>query len=305
MCNAKKHSPGCGCGFGPPYPPSYGSGEVTEWSEEALENSALVTRGLSEMAWDEESIQAFLDRYLEIRNSDLPRQTMISRIRQLLGMRRVVEESVTDDWINVPLYRFGAPAVEGASVEYSEGASIVDSGGWNLKVFGIGTGDTTSLLVAKSRTFVATADTCKLVFIPIKLRVARVRVYDHDRLVGRGVHAQVAPLSQSGDEHMRRRGCKTLPRGACGTGPTEYLDILDCSLSGDASPDVHRDRRSWESDTARDVSVQLAKYVSVSALVRVRRTRRLELAFTLPAGHDYRAYLCHGITWWEKPGASA
>lgn len=255
------------------------------------------------MAWDQESIQTFLNRYVEIKNSDLPRPTMISRIRELLGIRRVVEESVTEDWINVPLYRFGAPRVEGATVEYSEGGSLVGSGGWTVKVFGIGTGDTTSVQVNKSRTFVAGAGTCKLVFIPIKLRVATVAVYDRNRLVGRGRTAQVAPLKESGDEHLRRRGCKTLPCDACCGGPSDYLDILDCALSGDSSSVVHRDKRSWETDVAREVSVQLSKFINVSALVRIRRTRRLELSFALPSGHDYRAYLCHGITWWEIPAS--
>lgn len=301
MCNAAKHAPGCSCGFGPPYPPSYTPTEVTEWAEEAIENSAVVTRGLRELAWDAASVEAFLERYLEIRNSELPRSTMVSRIRQLLGMRRRVEESVTEDWINVPLYRFGAPSVDGSTVEYSEGESLLQGGGWSLKVFGIGTGDTTSLQVSKARTFVATARTCKLVFIPIRLRVVRVAVYDGDRLVGRGTEAQVAPLRDSGDQLLRRRGCKTLPGTACGPGPSEYTDVLECLLSGDDSGAVHRDKRSWETDVARDVSVKLAKFVDVSALVRVRRTRRLELSFALPSGHDYRAYLCPGVTWWESP----
>jgi hypothetical protein len=301
MCNARRHSPGCTCGFGPPYLAPYGSAEVTEWSEEALENAELVTRGLEELDWDRDAIQEFLNRYIEILNSDLPRETMISRIRRLLRMRRIVEESVSSDWINVPLYRFGAPPVDGATVEYSEGASFTEGGLWILKVFGVGTGNTTSLHVSKSRTFVASAGTCKLVFIPIRLRVAKVAVYDRDKLIGRGVQAEVAPLKESGDEHMRRRGCKTVPREACAERPSQHLDILECILSGDTSGAIHRDRRSWEADTAREVSVQLSKYIDVSALVRVKRTRRLELAFTLPSGYYYRAYLGQSATWWEKP----
>ncbi len=172
MCNAAKHSPGCQCGFGPPYPPSYTANGVTEWAEEALDNSSLVTRGLREASWDQASIAAFLARYLGLRNSDLPRNTVITSIRELLGMRRKVVESVTDDWIDVPLYRFGAPSVTGAFVEYSEGESMVGGGGWSLKVFGIGTADSTSLQVSKSRTFVAAvASSCKLVFRAVCSRV--------------------------------------------------------------------------------------------------------------------------------------
>lgn len=301
MCNARRHPAGCACGFGPPYPPSYSATEVTEWAEEALENSSLVRRGLSEMAWDELSIEEFLVRYTAIRNSNLPRITAIDRIRELLRLRTTLEESVMEEWINVPLYRFGAPHVDGAFVEYSEGESSAEGSGWNLKVFGIGTGDTTTLVVNKSRTFVAKSGACKLVFVPVKLRVATIAVEERGRPVKRGVRAQVAPLPESGDAHLLRRGCKTLPVDACRDGPKADTELLECILSGDTSGDIHRDRRSWETDVARDVSVRLGKVVDVSALVRVRRTRRLELGFALPAGRDYRAYLSHSAAWWELP----
>lgn len=301
MCNARRHPAGCTCGFGPPYPPSYSAAEVTEWAEEALENSSLVRRGLSEMAWDEQSIEEFLARYTALRNSNLPRRTTIDRIRQLLRLRTTIEESVTEEWINVPLYRFGAPSVEGAVVEYSEGESSTEGSGWNLKVFGIGTGNTTTLIVNKSRTFVASSGACKLVFVPIKLRVATVAIEDRGHPVKRGIRAQVAPLPESGDIHLLRRGCKTLPADACSDGPKADTELFECILSGDRSGDTHRDRRSWDTDVARDVSVSLGKFVDVSALVRIRRTRRLELGFVLPAGRDYRAYLSHNATWWELP----
>src|SRR3954468_10009769 len=80
MCNAAKHPPGCECGFGPPYSGGYSASEVREWPEELLDNPELARRGLSEMAWDNASIEAFIERYLAIRNSDLPRDTMVSRI---------------------------------------------------------------------------------------------------------------------------------------------------------------------------------------------------------------------------------
>lgn len=45
----------------------------------------------------------------------------------------------------------------------------------------------------------------------------------------------------------------------------------------------------------------LGKHVDVSALVSVKRTRRLELAFELAGGHDYRALVCNGFTLWQSP----
>jgi len=288
------------CGFGPPYLASYSPTNVTEWAEEVLNRPALARRGLQEMAWDEESIEEFLGLYLEIRNSDLPRETRISRIRELLGLRKKVEESVSEEWINVPLYRFGAPAVKGASVEYSEGESTAKSGGWIVKVFGVGSGDTTTLQVNKSKTFVANDGTCKIVSVPVKLRVARIAVYDSARLIGRGCDAQVAPISD-GDNHLKGRVCRSVPAGHCVSGPTDGAEILDVGLSGDTSNAVHHDRRSWESDVANELSLKLGKVLNVSALVSIKRSRRLELSFALPAGHDYLGYLCPGVTWWQRP----
>ncbi|MGI8548500.1 MAG: hypothetical protein ACR2M1_14435 [Gemmatimonadaceae bacterium] len=274
---------------------------MTEWAEEALDHPVLVRRGLREMAWDQSSIEAFVRRYAELQSSPLPRESRISRLRELLGMRRKEVEDVTTDWIHVPLYRFGAPAVTGAKVEYSEGESMVEGSGWSLKIFGIGAGDTTSLQVTKSKTFTATGGACKVVYVPVMLQVSKIAVFERDRLIGHGYQAQVASPSASGDPHLQRRGCSSLPRGECGGGPSDHYDVLDVALAGDTSGDLHRDRRSWETDVAREVSVSLSKIANVSALVRVKRTRRLELSFELPAGHNYRAYLCNGLTWWEHP----
>lgn len=301
MCNAAKHPPGCGCGFGPPYPPTYSAVEVKEWSDQVLEKPDLVRRGLAEAAWDDQSIERFVRVYLEIRNSNLPRETMISQVRELLGWRRRVVDSVTEDWINVPLYRFGAPAVDNAVVEYNEGDSFTGGGGWRATVFGIGTGDTTTVHVNKSRTFVAGAGTWKQVFVPVRLQVSSVSIYERDRLVGRGHDAQVAPLRDGEDKGLRKRGCRTVPTSKLGDRPLAYDDVLECQLSSDLSGAIHRDARSWETDVAHEVSAKLGKIVDVSALVSVKRTRRLELSFVLPSGHDYKAYLCPGTLWWERP----
>ena len=80
-----------------------------------------------------------------------------------------------------------------------------------------------------------------------------------------------------------------------------YHDVVDLALAGDTSGAVHKEKRSWVTDVGWELSLPLGKLVDVSALVRVKRVRRLELVFDLPSGHDYRAYLCKGFTHWESP----
>jgi hypothetical protein len=304
MCNAAKHSPGCTCGFGPPYLAGYSPTNVTEWALEVLDRPELARRGLIDMSWDDKSINEFLQLYLQVRNSDLPRQTQVARIRELLGLRKKVEEQVTEEWINVPLYRFGAPPVKGAKVEYSEGEHVAKSAGWLVKVFGVGSGDTTTLQVNKSKTFVAESGSCKIVLVPVKLRVARIAVYDNNRLIGRGYDAQVAPIAD-GDNHLKGRICRSAPAGGCVSGPTEGAEVLDLGLSGDTSSAIHHDTRTWESNVSSEISLKLGKLVNVSALVSVKRSRRLQLSFALPSGYDYLGYLCAGVTWWKRPATSA
>jgi hypothetical protein len=301
MCNASKHLPGCQCGFGPPFPPSYRTSGVTEWAEEVIDNPILVTKGLREAAWDQVSIDEFVAQYCILKNSELPRETLITRIRELLKLRHRVAEGITYVWIKVPLYKFGAPIAKGASVEYFEGQNSVDGSGWNLKVFGIGTADTTSVTVIRSRSWIAKAGTCKIVFVPIRLQVTHIAIYDGSTLIGKGIDAQVSSLKESGDEHLRNRGCSSLDYGCCATGSKDHAETFECLLSEDTSDAIHQDRRMWETDVAHEVSVSLGKVLNVSALAKVKRTRQLGLFFNLPSGHDYRAYLAPGHLWWEYP----
>ena len=305
MCNAAKHPPGCSCGFGPPYPPSYQIGEVTEWAEEAVDRPTLVRRGLRETGWDERAITAFAERYAALRREALPRTSRVERVRELLGMRRREVEETVIETVDVPLYRFAAPPVQGAKVEYSEGESVADGGGWSLKFFGVGTANTTSLEVAKSVTYAASGGATKQVYVPVQVRVSRVAVYEGDRLVGRGHVAAVAPPSESGDPLLQRRGVRSVDRatlhGVRADGTLPYHDVVDLALAGDTTGAVHKDKRAWVTDVAREVSVSLAKAVETSALVRIKRTRRLELASELPSGHDYRAFLCNGFMYWDAP----
>jgi hypothetical protein len=123
--------------------------------------------------------------------------------------KRVVEETWTET-VHVPLYRFGAPPVPGAKVEYSEGESIVETAGWKLKWFPVGTADSTSVEVGRTCTFVASNGAYKEVYVPIVIRVSRMAIYNGDELVGRGYEAQVAPPAESSDALLRRRGIRPM-----------------------------------------------------------------------------------------------
>lgn len=308
MCNAAKHSPGCTCGFGPPYPPAYSIGKVTEWADEVLDRPRLVRRGLREIGWDPAAIRNFAERYADLQRSDLPRSSRVQQVRELLKLRRRVIEESWMEIVEVPLYRFGAPPVRGAKVEYSEGDSVGDDAGWKVKIFGIGIGSTTTVDVARSFTCAAKDGAWKQVYVPVALRVDRVAVYDSEVFLGRGHVAQVASAAESGDPLLQRRGVRSVDENyegpAASDGTISFHEKIDVALSGDRTREIHKEKRSWTTDVSRELSVPLARVIDVSALVKVKRTRRLQLAFELPSGHDYRAYLCNGFTLWESPRSS-
>ncbi|MEP6622617.1 MAG: hypothetical protein ABJE47_25065 [bacterium] len=217
-------------------------------------------------------------------------------------MRKRVTEETWTEVVDVPLYRFGAPPVQGAKVEYSEGDTFTGGSGWNVKFQPVGVSASTTIEVSKSRTFVTTDGAHKQVYVPVMVHVRRVAIYDGDELVGRGHEAEVAPPSESGDPLLQKRGIRSVDGTTSADGVTpEYYDIVDLALAGDTSGAVHKEKRAWVTDVGREISLSLGKIADVSALVRVKRTRRLELAFELPAGHDYRAYLCDGYTQWDSP----
>jgi hypothetical protein len=301
MCNAQNHSAGCTCGFGPPYPDKVTFGAAREWAEEVLKEPWLVRRGLKDLAWDASSIDEFESAYGKIRSSDLSHLRMVERINELLGRRRQVEEEVWNEMIKVPLYRFSAPRVKGATVLYSEGEEIAERSSWVVKVFAVGTGHSRELQVTHTRTYAAEFGACKQVFVPVKLRVARVAVFDRDRLLSRGFRAEVAVPKGKDQLSLRDRGCDNLPATAGRDGvDADYFDTVTHLLAGDTTKSVHRDERSWRSNIGRDVSLHLKNIVEVGPLVRVQRVRRLSLLFALPAGHDYRGYVSRGGLWWDN-----
>ncbi len=304
MCNASKHSPGCNCGFGPPFSVPYHVTHRKPWSEEALDDQEFAERSLRQAGWDLKAIHEVAERLAGLRNARLPRATMLERVREFVGLRerRVIETAT--EMVEVPLYRFGAPPVPGAKVEYLEGETDTKSSGWKVVLQAVGIGDTTTVEVGKSRTFTATNGGSKLVYVPVLVRVATVAVFDGGREVGRGHEAEVVSPPDKGYPRLLDRGVRRATPGdsLAGAVVQEYLDL---DARRDASTDVHRDRRSWTMDVAHEISISLKPLIDVSALAKVRRLRKLELSFELPAGHHYVAEIGQGFTQWSSPAPPA
>lgn len=285
MCNAAQHSPACVCGFGPPNPGRIIAEGVTEWAEEVLVEPKIVRPSLEAAGWDEPGINVFLALYENLRGSSVAHPTLVERVKELLGQRTQIETEVCEDWIKVPLFRFGAPPVPGAVVSYSEGSTTSEAKSWGVKVFAVGTGRTTDLAIHQTRTFEANSGTYKEVFAKVKLRVVKITTYEGVRRVGTGYRAEVVLPKNKREGSLRGRGCDNIAAETCKQGVEEDdVSPLEYWFAGDSSDAIHRDERSWDFDVAKELSLRLQKNVNVGALVRIKRLRRLASRDSAPRG---------------------
>lgn len=303
MCNAHRHPAGCECGFGPPYHRYVTQGEGgQDWAQDAVEEPWLVRRSLNDLNWDSKSIAEFVAEYRDLKDSELPEPTVVNRLKELLGRRTFIEEDHWRETVRVPLFRFGAPGVNGSQVVFTEGETLLRGIQWVLKIFGVGTADSTVLQVTTENTYTAGTGECKQVFVPVRLRVARVRVEQNGSVIGTGHRAQVIPPKSKDRSWIKGRGCEDLPRAKCSGWPDIVPEeVLDFDLAADSGRHPHRASTSWELDVGWDVSVKLKKIAEIGPLVRVRRIKKMSLEFTLPKGFDYSACRAIGQLWWSRP----
>lgn len=270
------------------------------WPEEVQDEPQLLERGLRELGWPEREIVEFSDR-VDAR-APLVVDGLAARIRRALGMyhtEAVSERTVT---IHVPVFRFGTPRINGARVVYEEAETTARGRGIVLKVFGVGTGASTTLAVERTNVYVAEAGDCKVVYIPIQMRLSRVRTVRRRMFVGEGTRAEVVIPKAGPRQMLRGRGCMTLRRHGCtepGVGTPE--DQIAHDFSRDASGAVHEITRSWTVDYTEEIALAFRGTVEIGPRVKSMRKSAVTVSMMLPAGHEYRMSIYRDRLWWETP----
>lgn len=302
MCNGHNHPDGCDCGFGPPYPDHLEYGRTVDWAEAVLEDPALLRRGLEELKFSQPTIQRFVREHQEEIGRGVGRTSLVQRLKERLRAHKLVEEEVWSDIATVPLYRFGAPNVDRATVWYREGEMTISGRGWVIWVIGAGTGPLQEITAECSGEYEASSGTCKQVFVQIPLRVARVAHREGGQIVGHGLRVS-ADVPKDGRRALRNKRCDSVDTQLCRERwQDEEGELFSQELSGDRSGDVHTFRQTWKRTTGHRFSVDLKKTgTGATITVEVRRIKELTLTFALPAGHDYRAWLSRRGVRWELP----
>lgn len=300
MCNAHKHPADCNCGFGPPYLNSLG-GSARDWAHDIIDEPSLAEKGLNELGWTERSIEEFLAEYSELLETGLSEETLARRINRMLRRTQTVEREVFRETLRVPLFRFSAPRVPGAKVEYSESQSAIGGASWRARIFGAGTGGSYALEYETEHCYSAENGECKLIFVPVRLRIALVDVIEAGRVVGEGLRAEVQMPKSKDRSWIRGRGVRDLTDADC-TQPLGIVpdELFDYPLAG-ASGHPIRARRSWRVDVEREVFIGLSKVFGAEIRTKIKRERSLGVDLTLPVGRDYEGAQARGALWWTTP----
>jgi len=235
-----------------------------------------------------------IDRLLEER-----RRSLLRRIEHWLKGHEFVETAHRDETVEVPIFQLHCPSVAKCEVSYTETVETAGEAAWTIEVAGTGMGATNSFKLSRSATFTSKPGDCKLVFVPVKVRVSEISVFDRDKnLLGKGHQIE----SYRDQKSFRSPGLRSLGPGCCsGEAPPQSDEPDRFHLQDDTPGNVSEFNRSWEASSKLDVSIGLDAFdVKLKTSVSIANGRALKLTFKLAGGHLYLLWPCsdaYGIRW--------
>ncbi|MCU0649683.1 MAG: hypothetical protein MUF00_16960 [Gemmatimonadaceae bacterium] len=273
---------------------------TTSWVDWAGGSAERLRTGLLQAGWDAGGIEHVLHEYAAGQLGSSETTTLRERIEGLLRIRETRVERVDTVTVNVPLFAFSAPAVKGARVVYSETRTTSRGRSWLLNFSPVGTSHAATLDVEQVASYTAGAGSCKLVLVPVAVRVEQLTILRHGQVVGYGVRAGALPPEESQDSDLRRRAVQSIRASDLPSPEASPFDVLAVDVTQDRSRDIHTASRAWTIDVGREVSAAIPG-IPFSANVKLRQLNKLTLAFDLPAGHAYHAELYPTHLAWTRP----
>lgn len=226
------------------------------------------------------------------------------KILEILGMREYRIEKTTKQEVRIPLFWLTSPSVNGSKVSYKNKATDEHTSSWSVEVFGTGMGATQSVEVTYSSEFRCSNGDCKLIFLPVTIAVHLVGVYEDGHRISGGLRAEMAPIT---DDQIINSGVASLPVSDSLYVRSEAELGEQFPLSADTSSEAHVYSRTWSSGSEFEFSAGVEVFaLKASPKAKIKCRAETELAFELPAGHDYflkRTENGSGI-WWSVDQAT-
>lgn len=302
--------------WNPPPPPTKDhDGEITpleqrEWLDIVLTDRAAFTKGLRELglAGDtiNEDVRRFDEASLEWKDSTTrglarPNEANANfraKLGAWLGLREHRVEAITTVPAKISLFKLHSPKVQGSKVSYIESKTETTLGHWAVTIFGTGMGKTRSFIVRFRNTFDSSNGDCKLIFVPVSMKVELIATYQKGKCIGRGLRTEMILKEQ---EELGK-AIESMPEA-------EFLKDLDTAVgvetifdfSGDSSSAIHKADCAaiWDDTLAGKFGLDAFKF-STENRTTITRTQEIGLTCELPAGHKYwlrRFQKERGITW--------
>jgi hypothetical protein len=315
MCNAMNHSQPCDCGFGPPegnpgdpipHVPRGGKfqgrihkGERKTWGDEAIRDFDVLRKGLQEISPDETIVRKTIRAYREHgfplskrkinRMNDEEKKDIRKLFKRLLGIRRYKIEKAKTMTIRVPLFTFSAPAVDKSKVTYEETTDFTEAQGWviSLIIPGLGMGASQEFKTQFSCIFSCRAGNIKTVFVPIRLRVNKMGIYENGVRIGDGGLRVTAEGGKT--ERNYKRGIKECTPEEC-EGYSNYL-IDEFLYRDDKLGDIETSAHLLSTRKPKEISIGLNVHgLQTSLKAQISLEKRVRLEYNLPGGYDYFLY---------------
>lgn len=298
MCNGNNHRNGCRCGFGPPYDGELNVIQEVSWTDEMLADPTSVDRRLDPLGLAPSVDASYRSKIVDLVRERRKHGTRAVVSGQFFQQLAIVLQPRRTEEIQVPLFRLHSPAVAGSRVDYSEGYELGSSRGWRVTIPGFGAGKTKTLGVGYTNTYASVNGECKEVWVPVRIRIFDVATYENGVLVGQGISAEAEGHSRK--TSLRQRGIRSFSPTECAKrhiredGPSE-----DFLLAGDKTGEPMKHDSRWSLDVERVVSLHLSgRGIGFEPTAFVKRSREIRLHYTLPPGHDYRAWRDSGGVYW-------
>ena len=296
MCNGANHTPGCECGFGPPYPGTISRVASVDWTEEAAHSREAFKQTLKELNLDEDMIRKFTREYRDVETSSEP--SKLGRLKQLIRGLKFKEEGTKIVPIKVPLFKLHSPSVQGAKVIYRETHIKKTERGWLVTVFGQGTGPTNTYQVVYDPPFESINGECRQVYVPLDLQVKSIAAYQSGDLVGRGVSLSVQGIED--ERVLRKRGCDLLDMKQCSDGLAGAVSTINYNRKGQPKPQTETFSQLWGNHVVDSIELETIKVFNtpIKPLAQLEHHHKLDLEFKLPGKRNYiLRYNNSGLHW--------